>query len=439
MKKGVIAVLLILVVIIIVSPGIVGKMAEKSVDDNLTWAVDQSAELIVTSEGFDRGWFSSEGKHRVELGDGNLRAALTTVAGAGSQEIAPALLIETHLDHGLIAVSSMGRDEGSLTPGLGSAVSTMTVQFSDGESFDVPGAIYSKVDLAGNLRSSYVLEAGTHQTDDGTVTWEPGNITVQADPKSGSVEFDGDMGSLSFDEGGQTMLLDGLKFSGEQEKTKYGFFIGNVDLEMGEMTLNSAGIALGGLKGMTLEASSDVDGGDVRADALLKVDGQNTPGFGEVSVIADMSMSGADAEALGALTKKLESLSGVQDPTEILMMAQDDMRGLFAGGFNLNLKQIDVALPMGTVETKMNIEIPESDPATFEWTSLFLGTVASFDAKVPVALIDMATQMNPQAGMIVGMGYLKKNGDRYEMDANYEKGLLTINGAPVPIPFGAFQ
>ena len=64
--------------------------------------------------------------------------------------------------------------------------------------------------------------------------------------------------------------------------------------------------------------------------------------------------------------------------------------------------------------------------------------VASLDIKVPEELVNMATQMNPQAGMVVGMGYLKKNGDIYEMSAAYKQGLLTINGAPVPIPFGAF-
>ena len=121
MKKGVIAVLLILALVVIVSPGIVGKLAEKSVDENLNWAVDNSAELVVTSTGFDRGWFSSEGQHRVELGDGSVRAALTSFGDTDS----PVLLIDTHLDHGLIPFSSMSREEGSLTPGLGSAVSTL--------------------------------------------------------------------------------------------------------------------------------------------------------------------------------------------------------------------------------------------------------------------------------------------------------------------------
>jgi hypothetical protein len=47
--------------------------------------------------------------------------------------------------------------------------------------------------------------------------------------------------------------------------------------------------------------------------------------------------------------------------------------------------------------------------------------------------------MDPQAGALVGMGYLKKEGDVYVMDAQMKKGLLTVNGAPIPIPMGAFR
>ena len=113
MKKSVIALILLAVIIIIISPAIVGKFAEESVGENLNWAAQESGELVVTSEGFDRGWFSSEGQHRVELGDGQVRAAMTTVAGAGDEQF-PVLLINTHIDHGLIAFTSMGREEGSL-------------------------------------------------------------------------------------------------------------------------------------------------------------------------------------------------------------------------------------------------------------------------------------------------------------------------------------
>jgi hypothetical protein len=53
--------------------------------------------------------------------------------------------------------------------------------------------------------------------------------------------------------------------------------------------------------------------------------------------------------------------------------------------------------------------------------------------------MQQATSMDPQAGAIVALGYLKKQGDVYVMDAAFRNGLLTINGAPIPVPLGMFQ
>ena len=61
---------------------------------------------------------------------------------------------------------------------------------------------------------------------------------------------------------------------------------------------------------------------------------------------------------------------------------------------------------------------------------------AEADLTASEGFVDHAMAMNPDAGAIIGMGYLRKNGEVYEMHAEYAKGLLTINGAPMPIPMG---
>ena len=126
MKKGFVALLIGLALIVLISPGIVGRLAEKSVDNQLDWAANEAREIVVRSEGFDRGWFSSEGRHRLEIRDGNLRDLLLAYGNAASAQELPSLIIDTRLDHGLIPLSSMSRDKGSLLPGLGAAVSTVT-------------------------------------------------------------------------------------------------------------------------------------------------------------------------------------------------------------------------------------------------------------------------------------------------------------------------
>jgi uncharacterized protein YdgA (DUF945 family) len=438
-KKSVIALILITVLIVIVSPGIVGRLAENSVGENLNWAAEESGDLVVTSEGFDRGWFSSEGQHRVELGEGQMRTAISALAGVGNDGQFPVLLINTHIDHGLIPVSSMNRDQGSLAPGLGSAVSTLAFESVDGETIDLPGTIYSKVGLGGNLDSKYVLEAGAKTVDDGEVTWQPITIGVESSARTGDVEFEGDIGATTFGNDQQVVSIDSVTFSGEQSNTPYGFHVGDVNLNMGAMTIMAGGTMIGGMQGLELKAKTSVDDGYAGGEVRLEMNEQMVPGFGEVSVIADMEFESIDATALGVVAKKLEEMAGTQDPTTAMLSAQEEFKDLFAGGLNVEVEQLDVGLPMGTVEMTMTLEVPESDRATFEWTSLLLDAVAEIDISVPEELVQLATSMNPQAGAMIGMGYLKKDGNAYIMEANFKKGLLTINGAPVPIPMGAFQ
>ncbi len=436
MKKSVLALILFAVIIIIVSPGLIGRLAEDSVGENLNWAAEESGELVVTSEGFDRGWFSSEGQHRVALGEGSIRAAMAT---AGSGEPLPVLLIDTHIDHGLVPVSSLGRDEGSLTPGLGSAVSTLSVDFGTGEAIRIPGVIYSEISLGGDLDSSYVLDAGAQTVDDGEVTWQPTTINIASSARTGDVEFEGDVGAMTFGNDQQTVSIDGLTFTGQQSATKYGFHVGDLDASVGAMAIETDGVSVDGMKGLNIKASSSVDDGLVDAAMRFEMSGQTVPGFGDISAIIDMDFTDFDAVALGKATQHLDQLTGAPEPSQALLAAEEDFQGLFAAGFDFGVNQFDVALPMGTVEMKMTIAVPETDRSAFEWSSLLLNAVASVDIVVPEALVQLATSMNPQAGALVGLGYLKKDGDVYILDGELKKGLLTINGAPIPIPMGAFQ
>ena len=431
MKKGVIAVLLLLVVVVIVSPAIVGKMAEDQVGENLNWAAAESGELKVTSDGFDRGWFSSEGQHRIELGDGQIRSAMLMT---GDDADLPALVINTHIDHGLIPVTSMQREKGSLAPGLGSAVSTLRFE-SGGESFDVPGAIYSKVGLGGGLESSYLVDAGTQEMPEGTLTWEDTRIDFATNPGNRGIAFDGTVGSFIMEGDGEKVTIDGLTMKGEQSKTDYGLTIGDIDINVGKMSVEQGGTVMGSLNELRLTGDTSVSGDDVNSVAKLKVDVSNIPNVGDVSVIADMSLTDGNAKAFGQLEQRLDEMGNAADPMLVFGQAGEELQDLFASGFKFNIDQLDVTLPMGTVETVMHINIPESDRDSFVWTSLLLSAGATLDLKVPEALVTMASQMDPQVGMIIGMGYLKKNGDIYEMSAAFESGALTINGAPVPLPF----
>lgn len=436
MKKGIVALLVFLALVVIVSPGILGRLAEKSVDENLNWAAQESGDLVVSSDSFDRGWFSSEGQHRVELREGNLKAMLKTMGSPDANRNLPVLVINTHLDHGLIPVSSMSRERGSLAPGLGNAMSTLSVEFADGEKIDIPGTIYSNIGLGGELESSFVLEAGAREENGTTATWGPTEISITTNPSSGAVAFAGSVGALSFVDEMDSLAVDGLVFSGNQAPTQFGFAVGDLKLELDALSMSTDGVQAGGLKRVSIDGKTNLDDGRLSGRTLLEMESQAIPQVGEFSIVADISLEGADAQALGALQEVLEAQGANSDPGQMFSVVEDDLKRLLASGIEVRFDQFDVTLPMGTVKTKLDISVAEEDAATFEWTSLLLATEASADISVPEALIDIATQMNPQAGAVVGMGFLQKNGDVYEMKAEYKKGLLTINGAPMPVPLG---
>jgi uncharacterized protein YdgA (DUF945 family) len=188
MKRWLVALLVTLAVIVLVSPGIIGRIAEQKVGENLEFAASESDEIVVTTESFERGWFISAGRHRVALRDGPLRDLLES---RGAVEI-PSLLIETRVDHGLVPLASVGREAGSLMPGLASTISTVTVDAGGDSEFEVPGRIFSQVGLTGEMTSRFLMERGSTKIDEATLEWQGADVTVRSNPVSGSVTYDGE-------------------------------------------------------------------------------------------------------------------------------------------------------------------------------------------------------------------------------------------------------
>jgi len=429
-KKGIVAILVILALVVLISPGIVGKLAEKSVDEQLQWAAEENQEVVITSEKFDRGWFSSEGQHRIELGDTGPGAHVREALGLGPDEPTPALIIDTRLDHGLIPVSSVTRAEGSLAPGLGRAASTVSIEFPGGEVSEIPGVIYSNVGLDGGLTSHYFLEPGGY----GETSWGAADIEVSADARKGHVVIDGGIDSLTFiGEQQSTFTMGTAELSADMTMTEYGYSVGDMAFAIGTVNIESpeSNVAMGPIN---VDANSMLDGDRVDTSMTMDFAMSGVPPIGDVAWSMDLVLNDLDAAAAGRLQRAIESAQGIDDPTQLLPMLENDLMDLVAAGAELRFDKLNVTLPQGTLLTKFAFAFPETDRQSFTWSSVLLDLVASAEITVPEGLYELATAMNPQLNAAVAMGFLKKNGDVYEMAAEYKKGLLTVNGAPMPIP-----
>ena len=76
MKRWLVVLLVVVAVVVLVSPGIIGRIAEKNLEENIKWAESESAGIEIRTESFDRGWFTSVGRHRVVLNSASFGTAL---------------------------------------------------------------------------------------------------------------------------------------------------------------------------------------------------------------------------------------------------------------------------------------------------------------------------------------------------------------------------
>ncbi len=82
----------------------------------------------------------------------------------------------------------------------------------------------------------------------------------------------------------------------------------------------------------------------------------------------------------------------------------------------------------------MHVEVDESDRDGLTWTSLLLETDASAEFSIPAALIDATAAANNELAAVIGLGYLRREGDAYVLKAELKNGMLEINGAPMTLP-----
>lgn len=436
MKKSIVILLVIAAIVVLLSPGIIGRIAEESVESNLQWAADDNEGFVVTAEHFDRGWFSSEGRHRIEIRDPGIRGALTTLAGREPGNGDPSLIIDTRIDHGLIPVTSVGRAEGSLTPGLGRGVSTLFIEFTDGQTVAVPGTIYSTIGLTGVLSANYIVEPGSLEADGGTASWGDTSIELSTDQKAESFVFDGTIESLDVSDAGDTLRLGRTTFSGVQRPSHFGISIGDFEMAAASVAVEEAGIETYRFGPVAVSGTSGIDGERIDGEFGMSIDALAVPGYGESGFDVALRFSDLDGASLGSMVRKLEDAGDEASPQELRLLLQDDLEALVAAGLELHVDRFDFDLPQGPVSLQMRFSVEESDSDDFDLSSVLMTLDAEADLTAGAGFVDHAMAMNPEAGAIIGMGYLRKNGDVYEMRAEYAKGLLTINGAPMPVPMG---
>jgi uncharacterized protein YdgA (DUF945 family) len=440
-KRWLVAVLVLLALIIIVSPGIVGRLAEKSLDENIDWVASENPEVSISTERFERGWFTSEGRHRVVFSGGAFHdVAVLYSDSAGSPDL-PTLVIDTRIDHGLVPVSSMSRESGSLMPALANTISTFQFDPGTGELIAVPGKLYSNIGVSGTSESRFLLAAGSFGEDALAATWQGADLLVTTNPANGNISVEGSVRPFSITEHGGRIDVGAMTVDLSQKKSDFGLNVGNVDFELESLSGESDNgpFSMGTL---AFAANASIDDARLEGATTFSVADIVVPGMGNVALTVDVSVHGLHAESLGRVTAAMRRAQRSGDPESALQsiypQIEADLQTLISSGAEIRVDQFDVRLPQGNLYTNFQVDFAAMDEdATFSWASVLLKMTASMDLRLPVEVYELVKMTNPEAESLVAMGFLKRQGDDYVMAAEYAQGLLNVNGAPMPIPMPA--
>lgn len=449
MKRWIVFGLVALAVVVLVSPGIVGMLAERNLRSSITRVEHDNDGLVVTEERFERGWFTAAGRHRIELTERVFETADIAPNDQPGSDGSAALIVDTRIDHGLVPVTSMARDAGSLQPALASTISTLSLELGDGPAgemqvVELPGHLYSRIGLTGATDSRYELAAGSFGHEDVELEWRGADLRFSIDAGGSELDYRGRIEPLAWTRSGHASSIGVIEFEGDQQKTAYGFSTGEVSLRVQDAALASAVAgSAGGFAKLALDARNELADERVDGHSSIDVEQLRLPGLGAVDLGLDVSVAGLDAPSLQRIR---DTLAAARDAGEldgaggVYPRIEDDLQSLLAAGARLTVERFVLAMPQGDVHATLALDLPATRQSPeFSWPALLLALKASADLRVPAALLDLAEALNPeQVRMLIATGILQREGDAYVMKAEYAQGLVTVNGAPMPLPLGLF-
>jgi uncharacterized protein YdgA (DUF945 family) len=428
-KRWIVLLLVSSALIVLISPGLIGRFAERSVDANIHRGILENDAIVVDALAFDRGWFLSEGRHRIEIKDSPLADRVRALANLPPDSALPVIMVTTRIDHGVLPVASMNRDHGTLVPGLGDAVSTISLEMPGGDIVALPGAVYTRIGLTGTTRSTYALPAGEFAEDGSGLRWSDGEIGLDVHPATNRIDFGATLATLAFVGGARPFELSGLDVEGMLEPGAYGFALGDLAASVVSITVGDQ--AHGPL---VARGKSRITDDQLGFEFALDVD-LDTPESGPTKARVDFDLDRVDPQAFGRLLRRYRAISSdVGDPVTALQRLEPEARALLSRGLALEVHRLALDLPEGALEATLTAAVEDNEADTGNWAALLLRTTAAADIRAAESLMETIVARNPDAGALIGMGYLKPDGDDFATEIRYAKGILTINGAPMTIP-----
>lgn len=306
---------------------------------------------------------------------------------------------------------------------------------------------------------------------DARINWDGMRQNLRLRDYGKAYTMEGVMQPLRIEGAEGRLEMSTLDFEGEGVFPDAGKVLtqGSYTLSMESLSIISQGRTAFSLEDLKAGARSIIDGELLSMNYLLEtgaVGGTELPNGLNQSRL-HVGASGLHKESLENLYLKTMDLRTMLDPLQAQTVMMQSLASLFAGNPTYSIHELSFSSGSDTElnlradisfgENFMsNIGLAFADPAQllnsihatlradFTESVLELAVESYLDGQADELLLDPRSleqyreqqrlQINAMVLQAVQNGFLLQQGDRYEIDATFENGQLTVNGTTVPLP-----
>lgn len=299
-----------------------------------------------------------------------------------------------------------------------------------------------------------------------------GNVSASSslDSYTFDMEWKGFSALIENDSGPIKARVKGMTVKGDQYLAYENIWLGEINQKLTDISVShmaGAEVTKYSLPEIDIssEAFEDKNGIQSRTKIQINDINENLGDFG-----MDLSMSNLDPEALSSISTILDDLinnNGFQNTSlngqeetlislgqTLLKKAQFDINSIKyeldnqAVEFTGMLKAQEVGLvtldqikqnPMQLIEMinfklKGTVDKGFSEALSGPAAKVMTSSSAESDVEIESAKADFQMMLDGQLANAVGMGFAVENGEKYESEIIFEKGVATINGHPMQLP-----
>jgi len=468
MKKTIGYILVLLVVVIAAAPFGFGFWADARLnalldDFNKAGVVDFT--VIKTN----KGWFSSNVIIEAELSSAMSQKLKKTKAG-GADLDPPKIVLESTLHHGPFPFMS---GKFSLAPVIATVDTKFLKDLESNEALiNIDYEMLTEFNLTGNTTVFLDIPewSGPMGKDNATVEWKGlvGTIKLAKGLSHADMDVQAPLLKINSETGGLT--IGSLNLKSTSKVGIAGLSLGKADFSIGNIEFNDkkAGSAFS-IGNTTIKADTSESGGNLDSKLDFNMADLKIAGDAYGPAVFSMAFRNFEANSIARINEKLKEIQaqGIPQDQANMMMGMalmSELTNLLKEGPEIEIAELSLASTVGKLTGNASILIDASRPELLSNPMLIKDAViGKLDFEVPEELLvafnmgvlrkelkDVSIQytdeqlktmaksrVNKRMEAMVSANIFIKVGNMYKISASFEKGVPTVNGKILPIPFGA--